>query len=111
MDRSLVDSPCHDTRRIARNRECFGEGARRKAAVDSLDAIESDASIQVVALTEVLWHRAYRLYRERRDKEWGIIDCVSFVVMEDQNITDAPTTDEHFQQAGFRALLRHTPVV
>ena len=81
----------------------------RKAAVDLLDAIESDERVQVVALSEVLWGSAYRLYRDRRDKEWGMIDCVSFVVMEDQNITDALTTDEHFQQAGFRALLRDTP--
>ena len=43
----------------------------RKAAVDLLDAIESDESIQVVALSETLWGRAYRLYRERRDKAWG----------------------------------------
>ena len=39
-------------------------------------------------------------------KEWGLTDCVSFLVMQDRGLTDALTTDEHFQQAGFRALLR-----
>jgi hypothetical protein len=29
----------------------------------------------------------------------------SFVVMQDQRLSDAVTTDVHFQQAGFRTLL------
>ncbi|MFM6219167.1 MAG: PIN domain-containing protein, partial [Dolichospermum sp.] len=43
---------------------------------------------------------------QREDKEWGLVDCISFIVMQDRGISDAPTTDIHFQQAGFRALLR-----
>ena len=81
----------------------------RKAAVELLDAMENDNSVEIVGLSEALWDRAYRVFRDRTDKEWGMIDCVSFIVMEDRHITDALTTDEHFQQAGFRALLRDTP--
>ncbi len=40
------------------------------------------------------------------DKEWGLVDCVSFVVMREHGIEAALTTDRHFIQAGFRALLR-----
>lgn len=47
-----------------------------------------------------------RPFRARPDKEWGLIDCVSFVVMSQRGIVNALTTDEHFQQMGFRALLR-----
>ncbi|MFM6264927.1 MAG: PIN domain-containing protein, partial [Dolichospermum sp.] len=43
---------------------------------------------------------------QREDKEWGLVDCISFIVMQDRGISDALTTDIHFQQAGFRALLR-----
>ena len=39
------------------------------------------------------------------DKEWGITDCISFVVMQDLGLVEALTTDEHFKQAGFRSLL------
>jgi len=46
-----------------------------------------------------------KLYSERPDKEWGLTDCVSFVVMEAHGIRDALTADEHFEQAGFRALM------
>ena len=33
-------------------------------------------------------------------------DCVSFVVMHERGLIEALTMDQHFQQAGFRALLR-----
>lgn len=39
-------------------------------------------------------------------KESGMTDCLSFVIMQDRGIIEALTTDEHFQQAGFRALWR-----
>jgi hypothetical protein len=32
-------------------------------------------------------------------------DCISFVVMQERGIFEALTTDHHFQQAGFRAIL------
>ena len=31
---------------------------------------------------------------------------ISFVVMQDYGLTDALTTDHHFEQAGFNALLK-----
>jgi hypothetical protein len=34
-----------------------------------------------------------------------LTDCISFLVMQDRVMTEALTTDQHFQQAGFRALL------
>jgi hypothetical protein len=40
------------------------------------------------------------------DKEWGLIDCMSFIVMQDRGITEALTADDHFNQAGFKALLK-----
>jgi uncharacterized protein len=46
------------------------------------------------------------LFKQRKDKEWGLVDCISFIVMQNREITDALTADIHFQQAGFRALLR-----
>lgn len=78
----------------------------RRAAVALLDALEDDPTVTIVPLTEQTYERSLCLYRERPDKEWGLTDCHSFVVMEDLRLTDALTADRHYCQAGFRALLR-----
>jgi len=35
-----------------------------------------------------------------------VFACISFVVMEQHGIVEALTADHHFEQAGFKALLR-----
>ncbi len=74
-----------------------------------LASIEADSTIEVVALSSDLYAKAFELYRGRPDKEWGLIDRVSFVVIEARGLVDALTADEHFEQAGFRALPRGDP--
>jgi len=44
-------------------------------------------------------------YESRWDKAWSLTDCLSFVVMEEDAIEEAPTGDAHYTQAGFRRLL------
>jgi len=77
----------------------------RAAAIELLDSLEEDPNVEIIPLSEELYSQAMELYRQRPDKEWGITDCISFVVMQEYGLTDALTTDEHFNQAGYRALL------
>ena len=77
----------------------------RSAGVTLLKAIERDAQIEIVPLTEELYAQALALYERYTDKEWGLTDCVSFVVMRKRGLQEALTTDIHFRQASFRALL------
>lgn len=86
--------------------DALAKARYRPAAVQLLRAFERDPNVEVVPISEELYERAFQLYQDRRDKEWGITDCVSFVVMQDRGLTSALTTDKHYQQAGFRALLR-----
>ncbi len=78
----------------------------RQAAVALLSALEADPTVGIVPLTEEIYWEAFSLYANRPDKEWGLVDCISFVVMQERTIRSALTTDEHFVQAGYRALLR-----
>lgn len=78
----------------------------RAAAVRLLTALETDPNVEIISLSEDLYARALQLYLSRPDKEWGLIDCASFVVMRERGLTKALTADEHFPQCGFRALLR-----
>jgi predicted nucleic acid-binding protein len=80
----------------------------RQAAVQLLGALEADPLVEIIPLSETLYLQALQLYRERQDKEWGLVDCISFIVMTERNLTEALTTDEHFQQAGFHTLLKES---
>ena len=78
----------------------------RSAAIQLLDSLQADASVEIVTLTDEMYAQAFQLYRSRMDKEWGLTDCISFVVMQQRGMSDALTSDQHFEQVGFRALLR-----
>jgi predicted nucleic acid-binding protein len=77
----------------------------RSAAIRLLTALENDPNVEIISASDELYQRAFEIYGDRVDKEWGLIDCMSFVVMSEQGLTDALTADNHFRQAGFRALL------
>lgn len=80
--------------------------AFRHAAIELIESLEQDPNAEIVPIPEQLYERAFDLYRERHDKEWGLTDCISFVVMQEKGLRVALTTDRHFEQAGFQALMR-----
>ena len=71
--------------------------------------LESDAAIEIVPASKSLFRAGLDLYAKRPDKEWSLVDCISFAVMKQRRLTDALTADHHFEQAGFRALLLTDP--
>lgn len=70
-----------------------------------LAGIRASPRARVVPLDTRLLRRGLDLFADQPDKNWSLTDCVSFVVMQDEELTDALTGDCHFEQAGFRALL------
>jgi predicted nucleic acid-binding protein len=58
--------------------------------------------ITLVAHTGDLFDRAFDWYeRVSNDKEWSLVDCTSFEIMRDRDISSALTLDRHFREAGF----------
>jgi len=67
--------------------------------------IQDSPRVEIFFVDPVLWSKGWALYEQRLDKGWSLTDCISFEVMREQKIHDALTSDHHFVQAGFRALL------
>lgn len=63
--------------------------------------LQTNPNVTVISLTPKLMADALNLYSKHRDKTWGLVDCVSFVVMQEQQISIALAFDRHFVQAGF----------
>ena len=62
--------------------------------------------VKIIPFSSELFNRGLERMGQRSDKNWSLTDCVSFVVMEDEGLREALTGDQHFEQAGFRALLK-----
>lgn len=84
----------------------LSETWNRRLFQETRDALSADESVSIVPLDMDLHEKAIDLYVNRPDKEWSLTDCVSFVVMQEHDLTEALTGDHHFEQAGFIALLK-----
>ena len=73
----------------------------RDAAVQIIEDLRESPGVTVVNLTLELFESAFDLYRRHTDKQWGLVDCVSFVVMRRMDLKTALAFDQHFVQAGF----------
>lgn len=77
----------------------------RSLGVTTLHSLRSAPDVEIISVDAALFDRAVALYSSRPDKEWGLTDCISFLVMQERNLTQALTTDRHFEQAGFQNVL------
>lgn len=75
-------------------------------AVEIIEHFLTSDEVEIVRLNPELFTQAFKLYKTHQDKAWGLVDCISFVVMKQAGITQALTFDQHFVQAGFQALMR-----
>ena len=91
---------------LAEVADALAASASRRLAVSFIRDLAQDPKVKIIPATTNLFQRGLQLYENRPDKQWSLTDCISFVTMQDEGITDALTGDEHFVQAGFKALLR-----
>jgi len=78
----------------------------RQLFLQTLRKLRSNPTAVIIGPEQNLFEAGIDLFAARNDKDWSLTDCISFVVMERRSITDALSGDRHFEQAGFRALLR-----
>lgn len=87
----------------------IGNALSKKFRQESVQIIEhflGSDDVRVIHLHPSLFRRAFELYKSHPDKLWGLVDCLSFVIMKELGITEVLTADKHFEQAGFNALMK-----
>jgi uncharacterized protein len=77
----------------------------RLPALTYIADLLENPDIETVWVDEVLHREAMTLLLARPDKTYSLCDAVSFTLMRQRNLTEALTTDRHFEQEGFRKLL------
>ena len=76
------------------------------AALRLLEIVERSRAFQICWIGVEYFDAVKAFFRRHIDHGYSFTDCASFVVMSELGIRDALTTDRHFAEAGFRALLK-----
>jgi hypothetical protein len=79
--------------------------ADRSLFLRTMTMLQEDKTTRIVPASSNLLKAGLTLFGNRPDKAWSLTDCISFAVMEAEGITDALSSDHHFEQAGFHLLL------
>jgi predicted nucleic acid-binding protein len=77
----------------------------RKQLLETIDLLKADPLLELLFVEKTTDDAAWDLLRQRLDKEWSHVDAIRFVIMQQHGLTEALTTDHHFEQAGFVRLL------
>jgi uncharacterized protein len=75
-------------------------------SVQLLNFLQKDPAIEIEEVTKNIYQQSFELFSSRMDQDWGLVDCTSFLIMKKRGINLVLTADKHFEQAGFRALMR-----
>jgi len=78
----------------------------RPQIITFVESLRQSPYIEILHIDAETDTKAWQLLSSREDKNWSLVDCSSFVVMQQRNITEALTNDYHFEQAGFVRLLK-----
>jgi predicted nucleic acid-binding protein len=78
----------------------------RASIIAFIDDLKTSPYIEVAHVDALLDNEAWQLLKSRQDKDWSLVDCASFAIMTRRRISEALTTDHHFEQAGFVRLLK-----
>jgi uncharacterized protein len=84
---------------------CNARRVDRGTVLAFLLELMNDPSVSTVWVGEHETRLALALLQAREDKSYSLCDAASFVLMRQRGLTEALTTDHHFEQEGFVRLL------
>jgi len=85
---------------------CQTRGLARAGSLKFASDLLNNPHVECIWVGEDLHRAALTLLQDRLDKTYSLCDAVSFLLMRQYGISDALTTDRHFEQEGFTRLLR-----
>ena len=78
----------------------------REAAARAVRTILRDRRVTVHPQSHDSFLAGLRLYEERKDKGYSLVDCISMATMRAEGISEVLTNDRRFTQEGFTIVLR-----
>jgi predicted nucleic acid-binding protein len=91
---------------LAETADALSDSVNRSSCTAFIDDLRRSPHVEIEPASRESFDAGWDLYRKRPDKDWSLTDCISFVTMQGRGIVEALTGDHHFEQAGFRALLK-----
>jgi uncharacterized protein len=85
---------------------CQTRGLPRAASLMFAADLLNNPHVEVVWIGQDMHEAALSLLQARLDKTYSLCDAVSFLLMRQYGVSDALTTDRHFEQEGFARLPR-----
>ncbi len=82
----------------------FSKASFHTVVHDLRSSFVSVSPYRLIAASKELLNQGWSLFRQYNDKDWSLVDCVSFTVMKKMHVRYAFTFDHHFRQAGFEIL-------
>jgi len=79
---------------------------QRDRAIDFLDRLQNASRVEIAHVTAERQGQGRQVFRDQPHMDWGVTDCVSFAHMRQYGIRVAFTNDRHFEQAGFKRLVK-----
>lgn len=83
----------------------MSHGHLRGLFLELVDNLQSAPYVEIIPASHTYFENGFKFFGRRLDKDWSLTDCISFVIMQELNITEALSCDHHFEQAGFHSLL------
>ena len=80
-------------------------GLPRGGTLAFLGRLAEQPDVEAVWVDETLHRNGMSFLANRLDKDYSLADAISFLLMRQYGVTEALTTDHHFEQEGFVRLL------
>ncbi len=84
----------------------FSRVRYKPLVISLIEAIQQSPKWHYLTIDETLMAQGLSLFKQQLDKDWSLTDCLGIHLARRFQITEIFTTDHHFEQAGFKILLK-----